>query len=122
MELNLQSASREDERFHLQSPEPTPKVWGWRWLLRRTTWENLVLPDGSAGLFTSWVLFNRIQFYHGTTKCDGTRTVWYRTGVLGDPHDTTSFVMTTTPKEMLAFRHISQGFQAVPTWDNMGGS
>lgn len=118
----LTKGARPDEQFHLQSVEPVPHVIGWRWFIRRTSWSHVYNRDGSPGWFVSWAFFNRIQFYHGTAKADGTRTVMYRTGQLMDDHDTTSVVMTTTPKELLAFRWRSRGVDPTPVWSNMGGA
>ena len=117
MAYDLMIGARPDERFHVQSLEPAPFVEQWGpW--RRTTWGNLLLPDGSPGEFVSTWLW-KLQWYVGTTKCDGTRTHMLNIGQLGDA--TPGFVMTTTPKELSAFRWRAAG--PSPTdWRNMGGS
>jgi hypothetical protein len=109
--------ARTDEKFHVQSPQPT-YVQSRFLLYQKTTWSNLVNPDGSAGSFVSIWVWN-LQWYYGTTKCDGTRTYMLNKGELGDP--TTGYVMTTTPKELLAFRWRAQG-PGSAAWNNMGGS
>ncbi len=122
MTLNLHLGARQDERFHLQPVQPEPHVLGWRWLVRRVSWANVFNPDGSEGKWISWTVLWFLHFYHGTSKCDATRTFMYRNGQLGDPHNQTDFVMTTTPKEMLALRLRKGGMDATPVWTNMGGA
>lgn len=110
---------RPDERFHLQAGEPKAHIWRLG-PLRRVSWEGLVNEDGSPGTFVSWSLWG-FQLYHGSVKCDGSRTYALRQGQLGgSEEERRMFVMTTTPKEKFAFRHHPPA--EVPTWDNMGGS
>jgi len=117
--LQLNKGARHDEYFHLQNGPPVPKVM--RILgLRRTAWTHLFLPDGSPAMFISWWVW-KLQWYHGTAKCDGTRTRMGWAGQLGDPTDPTQYVITTTPSEMHAVRWRSNG-PSEPTWDGMGGS
>lgn len=115
--LDLMRGARPDERFHRQDAQPVPRqqIWG---LIRKTTWDHLMNPDGSVGTFTSWWI-GKLQYYSGSTKCDGTRTRMMNSGQLGDP--TPGYVMTTTPKELLAFRWRANG-PGEATWDNMGSS
>ena len=116
---DLMKGARPDEHFHLQAGPPVPHVV--RLLgLRRTAWSNLFLSDGTPATFISWWLW-KLQWYHGTAKCDGTRTRMAWAGQLGDPVALDQYVMTTTPKEMHAFRWRSAG-PSDPTWDNQGGS
>ena len=119
MSLDLTKGARPDERFHLQVGPPVPHVV--RLLgLRRTAWGHLFLSDGTPATFISWWLW-KLQWYHGTAKCDGTRTRMAWAGQLGDPVALDQYVMTTTPSEMHAFRWRSKG-PSEPTWDGMGGS
>lgn len=122
--LDLAKGARPDERFHLQMALPIARSCvGWRWLLRRTAWTNIVLPDGRPARFVTWVLCWGLQLYHGTAKCDGSRTFMLRHGQLGGTaHERSGFVMTTTPAELLAFRWRWKGLDKEPTWQNMGGS
>ena len=126
--LDLHKGARPDERFHLQVGEPmvvvTTEWWG-----RSVRWYNLILPDGSYGVWQSyWIrLFGYwVHWYQGTCKCDGTRTRMYWDGALDDgiaPFYTQSlelYVMTTTPKEMFSVRF--GGVPSEPVWDNMGGA
>jgi hypothetical protein len=122
MPLDLHYLARPDERFHLQTCEPQPRVWGSLRFIRRVSWDRVYNPDGSRGWFVSWSLCDRLQWYHGTAKADGTRTYMYRTGQLGEPYDTHSVVMTTTPTELRALRWRSRGMDPVPHWTNMGGA
>src|SRR6267143_520068 len=97
---DLTKGARPDEIFHVQIAQPTPWTTGWGpW--RKTTWNNLLNPDGSDGSFTSCWLW-KFQCYYGTTKCDGSRTIMLNTGQLGD--QTPGYIMTTTPSELKAFR------------------
>jgi hypothetical protein len=123
---NLYLNARPDERFHLQMGPPIPHVTRLG-LVKRVTWSNLILPDGSPGHFTSWwVLGNAIHWYRGNVKCDGTRTRMYWAGQLDDgelPHyvpDLTKYVMTTTQKEKTSVRFFTK--PGDPVWDNMGGA
>jgi len=117
--LNLLTGVRPDERFHLQTGPPVPHVV--RLLgLRRTEWTNLILPDGAPATFISWWLW-KLQWYHGTAKCDGTRTRMGWSVELGDPTAPNQYVITTTPSEMHAFRWRSNG-PGEPIWSNMGGA
>ena len=115
--VDLMKGARPDERFHVQSDEPSPQqqIWG---PIRRTTWDKLMNPDGSVGTFTSW-WFYKLQYYAGSTKCDATRTIMMNDGQLGDP--TPGYVMTTTPTELHAFRWRANG-PGIAEWRNMGGS
>jgi hypothetical protein len=94
--------------------------------LRKTTWRNIFLRDGSPATFTSWWV-GHLQRYAGSAKCDATRTFLYWAGKLDDgqgaPYipDLLCYVMTTLPKEMRAVRWRSAG-PSKPTWDSMGGS
>lgn len=117
--IDLMLGAQPYERFHLQYGRPTPSQWSWG-PFRRTWWYNLSLPDGSKGTFVSWWI-GKLQWYHGTVKCDGTRTKMAWDGQLGDPTAANQYVMTTTPKELSAFRWREQG-PSTPTWDGMGGS
>jgi len=115
MSLDISKGARPDERFHLQTGPPVVAShvdWGW---LRRTRWSC------APGSFTSWWLFGHLQWYHGTAKCDGTRTRMGWNGELGDPTAPDQYVITTTPSEMHAFRWRSKG-PGEPIWSNMGGS
>jgi hypothetical protein len=124
--LNLMLGARPDERFHLQSGEPIPEVTGSLTFYRKVRWRNVWNVDGSAGEFSSTVInfgLKYLQWYSGTAKCDGTRTLMYRAGQLGEPYDQDRCVMTTTPKEMKAWRFRSKdAIDAVPVWTNMGGA
>lgn len=124
--LNLHKDARPDERFHLQTGPPVPKVVN-LWFMKRVTWKNLVLPDGSPGYFHSWWLIgNAIHWYQGNVKCDGTRTRMYWWGQLDDGiapvyiPDSTQYVMTTTTKEKVSVRFFVDPGE--PVWDNMGGA
>ena len=127
MALNLGKGARPDEQgcFHLQRARPTPFLWTFG-LVRKTTWHNIFLKDGSPATFISWWV-GKAQRYAGTAKCDATRTRMYWAGQLddgiGEPYvpDPWCYVMTTLPKEMTAFRWRSAG-PSKPTWDSMGGS
>jgi hypothetical protein len=121
MGLNLHLNARPDERFYLQVGPPHLAAhfdWGW---LRRTHWHCV---DRS---FTSWWFFGCLQWYHGSAKCDGTRTRMYWAGMLTDTPegyykpDMNLYVMTMTPSELLALRWRRTG-PGEPTWDGMGGS
>jgi len=108
---------RADERFHLWSGEPTIKHhfdWGW---LRRTCWVC------GPNKFVSWWFFGHVQFYHGI-KIDGSRTFMGWNGQLGTSGEKTNsdqYVMTTTPKEKLAFRWRTEK-PGPPTWSDQGGT
>ncbi len=117
--MDLMKDARPDEQFHLQTEEPL-----WRMpinlgiVMRLTRWTHLTTRDGSPTSFWS-LWFWRLQIYWGGAKCDGSRTYRLNRGDLGDP--TPGYVMTTTPKELLAFRWRSS-VPVVPSWDNMGGT
>ena len=115
--FDIMKGARPDEIFHVQVQQPIPltTVWG---AFRKTVWSDIYNPDGSIGTFTSCWLW-KLQWYWGTTKCDGTRTYMLNLGQLGDP--TPGYVMTTTPKELKAFRWRSNG-PGIAVWSNMGGS
>jgi hypothetical protein len=115
----LLGAPRPDEKFHVQVRQPRfeKKTW-FGGFIRKTFWYMLLLPDGSPGTFVSWWIWN-LQWYFGTTKCDGTRTYMLNHGELGEPES--GYVMTTTPSELHAFRWRSGG-PSFAYWDNMGGS
>ena len=115
--IDLTKNARTDERFHTQVARPMPLGWSFG-PLRRTSWVGLLNPDGSFGWFVSW-WFWKLQWYHGSTKCDGTRTYMMNNGQLGDAAP--GYVMTTTPKELAAFRWRSAG-PGEAVWSNMGGS
>ena len=115
--LQLTKGARPDEIFHIQAEQPVPTQWS-SGPFRRTTWSHLALPDWSPGTFVSYWI-GRLQYYHGTAKCDATRTVMLNTGELGEP--TPGYVITTTPSEMHAFRWRTKGPEE-PVWTNMGGS
>ena len=123
--LDLKSGARDDEQFHLQDGQPTAKIMSRGFFHTHITWNDLFLPDGTTGEFCShWILGGLFHWYHGTCKCDGSRTKAYWAGQLDNGQkpkykpDAYKYVMTTTPKEMHAFRV----FQKVkdPNWDNMG--
>jgi hypothetical protein len=114
---NLLLNTRPDEQFHVQQAQPVPKQWVWG-PFRRTSWSAISDPDGATGWFVSWWVW-KLQWYHGSVKCDGTRTIMLNNGQLGDP--TTGYVMTTTPTELVAVRWRSQG-PGDAVWFNMGGS
>ena len=120
--LDLHKGARPDERFHLQRGQPTVKRhFDWTWL-RRTSWKDIRLVDGTTAKWISWWFFNHLQIYHGTAKCDGTRSRMYWLGQLGNPPGGTEYyVMTTTPSEMWAFRWRTNS-PGPPVWDDMGGS
>lgn len=124
--LNLHKDARPDERFHLQTGAPVPQVTN-LWVMKRITWSNIFLEDGTPGTFTSWwFIGNAIHYYKGTVKCDATRTFMYRQGQLDDGVWPTyepqpdQFVMTTTPKEKFSVRFFVDPGE--PVWTNMGGS
>ena len=119
--INLYVNARPDERFHLQEGQPTPHWIGWRWLCRRVSWTRIYDISGDKAKWTSWTFLWFFHFYHGTAKCDATRTYMYVNGALGFPIDPNAYVMTTTPKEMLAFRFRKDGMDKTPVWSNMGG-
>lgn len=113
--------------YHLQHGPPVPRVKNIFGIMKRVTWSNLFLPDGTPGTFTSWwIIGNAIHWYSGNVKCDGTRTRMYWAGQLDDgqvpPYtpDLTKYVMTTTEKEKLSVRFFVDPGE--PTWDGMGGS
>jgi hypothetical protein len=116
--IDLHKGARPDEVFHVQAAQPTFRQWSCG-VVRWTVWENIYLADGTPGRFVSRWLFNRLQWYQGTVKCDGTRTAMLNRGDLGEP--TPGYVMTTTPTELAAFRWRSNG-PGEAQWDNMGGS
>lgn len=124
--LDLHKGARPDERFHLQDGPPVPTVK--RFLFNKlVTWSNLILPDGSAGKWSSWWLIgNALHWYKGNCKCDGTRTRMYWNGQLDDgqgvPYkpDPNKYVMTTTEKEKFSVRFFTD--PGDPVWDNMGGA
>ena len=118
--LDLNKDARPDERFHLQTPQPTCSGWGRDWFYRSVTWQDIYLPNGKPGRFTTHVLLWFIRWYAGTVKCDATRTYMYRSGQLGEPYDN-QYVMTTTPKEMLSVRLRWRSPRYREWWDNMGG-
>ncbi len=125
MSLNLHKGARPDERFHLQIGQPTLKTWKqWGRVFRYLSWENVYLPDGSPGYWKS-IWFWKLQIYWGNTKCDGTRTGMYWNNQLDNDHaDRNKYVMTTTPKEMWAFRWRSRGMKPINSqtaWTDMGG-
>ncbi len=118
---------RPDEEFHLQKGEPVSRTVTFAFGLGFVRiWHNLSLADGRMGKFRSWWLFGqRVHWYKGNVKCDGSRTYMYWNGQLDDGMppkyipDPTLYVMTTTPKEKLAVR-----FNQTPgevSWNNMGG-
>lgn len=111
--------ARSDERFHVQLMQPSVKRHlDWLPLFKFTSWVNLTKADGSPGSFCSLWIY-RLQIYWGSSKCDPTRTSWLNTGQLGDP--TPGYIMTTTPKEMWAFRWRTE-YRKPPVWTDMGGS
>ncbi len=124
--LDLHKDARPDEKFHLQLGMPMSRLVRFGIGYRRV-WDNLWLADGTPGRFMSWWLFGeRITWYRGNVKCDGSRTYMYWNGQLDDgvePHytpDPEMYVMTTTEKEKLAVR-----FNQTPgdgAWSDMGGS
>lgn len=125
--LNLLKQTEPYERFHLQVGPPVPHVTKIFGVIKRVTWSNVQLSDGSPGSFVSWWLIgNAIHWYQGTAKCDGTRTRMYWAGQLddglGEPYvpDLNRYVMTTTDKERRAVRFFVDPGE--PTWDGMGGS
>lgn len=119
--MNLYLNARPDEVFYLQDGEPQPHWWGVRWLVRRVWWTNIFDASNDHATWVSWTFLWFFHFYHGTAKCDGTRTAMYWSGQLGEPRNDSKYVMTATPKEMLAVRFRRNGMDAVPVWNNMGG-
>ncbi len=119
--INLMKDARPDEVFHLQTGQPEVEHHFDWWVLRRTVWSNLWLKYGGEAHWTSWWLFNHLQIYYGTAKCDGTRTQMYWNGQLGEKGSPTMYVMTTTPSEMWAFRWRTNG-PTPPIWNDMGGT
>jgi len=124
--LQLTKGARPDERFHLQTGPPVPKVTN-LWFMKRVTWSNLFLADGTPGVFTSWwIIGNAIHWYKGNVKCDATRTHMYWNGQLDDGvgeayvPDPKKYVMTTTEKEKFSVRFFVD--PGTPEWSNMGGS
>ena len=115
--IDLTKNARTDERFHTQSMQPRWRQRRW-WFVRRTAWYNMWVDRNTPGWFVSW-WFWKLQWYHGSTKCDGTRTYMMNNGQLGDAAP--GYVMTTTPKELAAFRWRSAG-PGEAVWSNMGGS
>ena len=120
--LDLGKGARLDEQgyFHRQLEQPTPHTVSIG-PYRSTTWTNITNQDGSPGTFVStWIW--KLQWYTGTTKCDGSRTYMLNHGQLGGPNDPIDgYVMTTLPKELSAFRWRAQGPGEIH-WNNMGGS
>lgn len=105
MSLDLHRGARSDERFHLQSVQPTCEGWGVDWCARRVTWHGLTRPDGAAGAFSSVILLWFLRWYWGTVKVDASRTFATRHGHYGEvPGIESAYVMTTTPKELLSVR------------------
>jgi len=124
--LNLHKGAKDFERFHLQPGPPVPKVLN-LWFMRRITWSNLWLPDGTAGYFSSWwIMGNAVHWYRGNVKADGTRTRMYWAGQLDDDQeprylpDPRKYVMTTTEKEKFSVRFFVDPGE--PTWDGMGSA
>lgn len=124
--LDLYIKTEPYEKFHLQDGPPVPRVTK-NWFYRITRWDNLKLPDGSPGKFTSvWLIGNAIHWYTGNCKCDGSRTYAYWNGEMDDgiePHyvpDPNKYVMTTTEKEKQSVRFFVDPGE--PVWSNMGGS
>jgi hypothetical protein len=125
--LQLTKGAKEYERFHLQTGPPVPHVKNIFGIMKRVTWSNLFLEDGTPGYFTSWwIIGNAIHWYKGTVKCDATRTHMYWNGQLDDGRfptylpDLKAYVMTTTSKEKFSVRFFVD--PGVPEWTNMGGS
>ena len=125
--LNLHLHARPDERFHLQDGPPVPHVWTLFGIMKRVTWSNLFLEDGTPGFFTSWWIFgNAVHWYRGTAKIDSTRTFMYWNGQLDDGTkpssvpDKNKYVVTTTKKEQFSVRFFVDPGE--PVWTNMGGS
>jgi hypothetical protein len=101
--------------FYFQYQQPQVKRhfdWGW---LRRTSWRNIERRDGRRATWVSWWFFGHLQWYHGTAKCDGSKSYESLAEVPG------RYVMTDKPDEMLALRWRTNGPSAVK-WDNMGGA
>jgi len=124
--LQLNKGARPDERFHLQIGPPVPHVVN-LWVMKRVTWSNLFLEDGTPGYFTSWwFIGNAIHWYKGTAKIDSTRTFMYWDCQLDDGTepsyvpDKNKFVVTTTKKEQFSVRFFVDPGE--PVWTNMGGS
>lgn len=124
--LNLHLGARPDEHFHLQTGQPVPHVLDLK-IVKRVSWSNLTLPDGTPGTFVSWWIFgNAIHWYRGTTKCDASRTYMYWNGQLedglGTPYvpDPSKYVMTTTEKERFSVRFFVDPSE--PVWTVMGGA
>jgi len=125
--LNLHKGAKDFERFHLQTGPPVPRVKNIFGIIKRVTWSNLFLADGTPGYFTSWwIIGNAIHWYSGNVKCDGTRTRMYWGGQLDDgiapvyQPDPRQYVMTTTQKEKTSVRFFVD--PGDPVWDNMGGA
>lgn len=99
------------EYHYYSAANYTPAVtahFDWR-MLRRTAW-RVQNRDASYGVFISWWFFGHLQFYHGSSKCDGSESF-----------KATHIVMVDKPSELLAFRWRTAGPGAVE-WSNQGGS
>lgn len=110
--MTLYDNARPDEQFHLQNSRPAIISHVYCWPIRWTIWKT------DLGRFTSIWLFNHLQIYYGDSKCDGSRTYWAWQIHLTTPEQ---YVMTTTKKELFAFRWRRHG-PGETSWDNMGGS
>lgn len=130
MSLNLHKGARPDERFHMQVGRPEIKThWELGKLFRFISWENIYKPDSKPAFWWSiWIWC--FQIYFGNSKCDGTRTGMYWNHQLDNiNHNTSIYVMTTTPKEMKAARWSTKayhfGWKPVrndeTNWRDMGG-
>lgn len=117
--LDLMKGARPDERFHLQWMQPMPTITKFLGF-RKVEWFGLFLEDGKQGYFISYSI-GGFQYYKGNVKCDGGRTFMLQNGQLGGNYsEQHAYVMTTTPKEMLAVR--KHRVSDLVSWDNMGGS
>jgi hypothetical protein len=99
------------DSFHYFAPSNyTPSILKYRpgWF-RYSIWK-VQNRDGSMGRFTSVWLFNHLQAYWGSSKCDGTES-----------YAASRIVMVDKPSELSAFRWRSAGPGSL-SWDNMGGS
>lgn len=124
--LDLMKGAKEYERFHLQDGPPVPHVTN-LWFMKRVTWSNLFLEDGSPGEFISWwIIGNAVHWYKGTAKIDATRTHMYWDGQLDNAvwptyvPDKNKYVVTTTEKEKFSVRFFVDPSE--PTWESMGSS
>ena len=107
--------ARPDERFFLSRWKPTPLLVLQLWVVRLVLWGPW--PFVSLAVGPLWK--ERALQMYGGVKCDGSRTFMLRHGQLGGtPDEQAQYVMTTTPKELVAVR--IHGVGQAP-YDNQGG-